>query len=141
MSAGPLDRLAVVLRELGPRLAWRQNPNYSTALPGTHFLENYGYVEIVGRGGLAVSDRVAAGLLLLGPETAYPPHAHPATEHYFVLNGTARWGLGSGPSTVRPPGRLIYHPSGVPHEMRTEKEPLLALYLWQGDLLTAARLV
>jgi quercetin dioxygenase-like cupin family protein len=141
MCGGPLDQLAVVLRELGPRFAWRQNPGYSAALVGSHFLENYGYAEIAGRGGLAVSDRVAAGLLLLGPETAYPPHAHPATEHYYVLSGTARWGLGDTPPTLRSPGSLIYHPSGVPHQMRTEKEPLLALYLWQGDLDTAATLV
>jgi mannose-6-phosphate isomerase-like protein (cupin superfamily) len=141
MHAGPLERLAVVLRESGPRLAWRQNPGYRAALVGPQFLENYGYAEIIGRGGLAVSDRVAAGLLLLGPETAYPPHAHPAAEHYYVLSGTARWGLGGSSPTVRPPGSLICHPPDVPHEMRTENDPLLALYLWQGDLLTGARLV
>jgi mannose-6-phosphate isomerase-like protein (cupin superfamily) len=141
MRGGPLGRLAVVLQGLGPYLAWRQNPNYSAAVLGTHFLANYGYAEIVGRSGLASSDRLAAGLLLLGPETAYPPHAHPATEHYFVLSGSAFWGLGDSPPTVRPPGSLIYHPSGIAHEMRTAKEPLLALYLWQGDLGTAASLV
>jgi quercetin dioxygenase-like cupin family protein len=141
MRGGALDRLAALLRELGPRLAWRQNPGYTAALLGRHFMDNYGYAEIVGPGGLAVGDRAAAGVLLLGPETAYPPHAHPATEHYLVLSGTARWALGDTPPAFRPPGSLIHHPPGVAHEMRTDKEPLLALYLWQGDLLTAARLV
>jgi hypothetical protein len=133
--------LAAALRALTPYLAWRQNPGYTADRVGIRFLDNYGYAELVGPAGLLLSDRVAAGVLLLGPDTTYPPHSHPAVEHYLPLSGTALWGVGGSPPSPRPPGWLIHHPSGVPHEMRTGAEPLLALYLWQGDLDTAAALV
>jgi hypothetical protein len=133
--------LGAALRALTPLLAWRQNPGYIADRVGAAFLDDYGYAETVGCAGFLVSARVAAGVLLLGPDTAYPPHAHPAVEHYLPLSGTALWGTGGSPPSPRPPGCLIYHPSGVSHEMRTGAEPLLALYLWQGDLGTAAALV
>jgi quercetin dioxygenase-like cupin family protein len=108
---------------------------------GPAYLENYGYLEIIGPGGVASGDRILAGAMLLGPHTHYPPHAHPATEHYYVLAGTACWGLGDGPLEPHPPGTLIHHPSGVVHQTRTGDDPLLVLYLWQGEVHVAADLV
>jgi mannose-6-phosphate isomerase-like protein (cupin superfamily) len=136
-----LLRFSDTLRALHGYLQWRQNANYTVTRLGERFRHNYGYAEIIGLNGLMVSDRVAVGVLLLGPDTEYPPHAHPATEHYCVLSGSAHWGLGGCPPTVRDPGSLIYHPSGVAHDMRTGENPLLALYLWQGNLSTPANLV
>jgi len=140
-EAGPSGRLVKALRSLEPILPWQQNPNYSLQRMGVAYLENYGYLEIIGPCGAACGEHVVAGVMLLGPETHYPPHAHPATEHYNVLSGTAFWGLGNGPLEPRPPGSLIHHPSGVVHQTRTGKEPLLVLYLWQGEVHVAANLV
>jgi mannose-6-phosphate isomerase-like protein (cupin superfamily) len=140
-ETGPSGRLVQALRTLEALLPWRQNPNYSLERMGAAYLENYGYLEIIGASGISCEDRVVAGVMLLGPETHYPPHAHPATEHYYVLSGTAFWGFGNGPLEPRPPGSLIYHPSGVSHQTRTGNEPLLVLYLWQGEVRTAANLV
>jgi len=140
-ETGPSGRLVKALRSLEALLPWQQNPNYSLERMGTAYLENYGYLEIIGACGIAWGEHVVAGTMLLGPETHYPPHTHPATEHYYVLSGTAYWGLGNGPLEPRPPGCLIHHPSGISHQTRTGNEPLLVLYLWQGEVRVAANLV
>jgi mannose-6-phosphate isomerase-like protein (cupin superfamily) len=139
-EAAGLKGMADVLRSLEPLLPWQQNPNYAVDRMGAAFLENYGYFEIIGAGGLWCGDLISAGVLLLGPQTHYPPHAHPAVEHYCVLSGDASWGLGDGPLLSRPPGSVIYHPSGVPHQTLSGDAPLLVLYLWQGDVHVAANL-
>ena len=83
------------------------------------------------RGPIA-SRRLAVGFLLLGPDVAYPLHSHEAEEIYLVLSGTAAWRRGGEPWRDEAPGALIHHPSRAPHAMRTEREPLLALYAWRG---------
>jgi hypothetical protein len=35
---------------------------------------------------------------------------------------------------------VIHHPSGVPHATRAGDTPLLAVYVWRGELGTHARL-
>ena len=75
----------------------------------------------------------------MAPGTLYPAHAHAATELYHVLGGRARWQRGGEPWALRPPGAFILHPSGVAHAMATEAQPLLALYVWYGDMAGAVR--
>ena len=138
--AGLPDALA----GLGPQLVWTQNPNYRRAPPSEDFLDQYGYAVLVGpRAGppaLVEHATLALGVLLLGPGTQYPLHHHPATEIYVPLN-EAEWWRGGGPWREEAPGAVILHPSGVPHATRTGRLPLLAIYLWSGDLGTHARLV
>ncbi len=119
-------------------LPWVQNPNYTVETVGAAFVDHYGYADVVGPRGLVPSEAYALGVLLLGPQTTYPPHAHPATEVYCVVGGTAEWRRGEGTWTLRPPGSLIHHPPRTPHAMRTHEQPLLAIYLWRGDLDTPA---
>lgn len=116
---------------------WRRNPTYGDAA----FLERYAYAELVGPGCDEPFPDAAFGLLALAPHTHYPAHAHPAVESYVVLLGTAAWQAGDAPWTAQPPGALVHHPSGVAHAMRTGAEPLLAAWLWTGDLTAPARLV
>ncbi len=54
-----------------------------------------------------------------------------------MLGGRARWQRGGEPWTARPPGAFILHTSGVAHAMATAAEPLLALYVWYGDMAGA----
>jgi hypothetical protein len=131
---GPLARLA-------PELGWVQNPNYVARPPSPDFLDNYGYAVLAGPGGLVASEALALGLLLLGPRTHYPTHRHPAVEVYVVAGGEAEWRKGEETWRREPPGAVIRHDSMVPHATRTLAEPLLAVYLWQGDLATHARIV
>lgn len=119
-------------------LEWRQT--YGAGDFGAAFLERYGWTEVVGLRGPIPSQRVAAGFLLLGPEVTYPAHAHEAEEVYLPLSGRAWWQKGEDWRQVEPL-TPIHHPGWVPHAMRTETEPLLALYLWRGGDLAAKSVI
>ncbi|MGT2465733.1 dimethylsulfonioproprionate lyase family protein [Mesorhizobium atlanticum] len=88
-----------------------------------------------GMRGHFVNDEVAAGLLILGPDILYPDHHHIAEEIYIPLTGGTEWRMGEGDFNVRDAGEVIHHASNVSHAMRTDKEPLMALYLWRGGPL------
>jgi dimethlysulfoniopropionate lyase len=138
-----VSSLCASLAALSPRLTWTQNPNYRRTPPSPDFLDNYGYAVLAGPAdgppGLARHDSLAFGVLLLGPRTHYPRHHHPAAEIYIPLN-TADWWRGEGPWREESPGAVIYHAPNVPHATRAGGTPLLALYLWRGELATHARL-
>jgi hypothetical protein len=135
--------LAEALIPIAPHLRWTQNPNYRRQPPSPRFLDDYGYAVVAGpvggAQGLAVAPALALGVMLLGPRTVYPAHAHPAVEIYLPL-GPARWQCDGGPWRHRDGGSPIHHASGVVHATATDEAPLLALYLWRGDLGTHARL-
>lgn len=137
---GPLRQLADAFIAVEPYSDWLQNPNYTADTIGPAFFESYGYVELVGPGRPVESDAFLIGFLLLGPGTLYPDHSHQAAEVYHVVAGTAEWWREDQDWTTRPPGAAIAHASGVRHAMRARDEPLLALYCWQGEIATAARL-
>jgi len=122
--------LVGALCRASPRLQWRQT--YSTQeVPGA-FLDNYGWTELLGTCGPLASDRMACGILILGPATLYPRHRHQAEEVYLPLSGTAEWQQGDAVWRRHRPGTLVHHASDEPHSMRTGETPLLALYLWRG---------
>jgi Dimethlysulfonioproprionate lyase len=124
---------------LAEELDWGQT--YSSADFGERFLENYGYNEWIGQRGAFMSQRVACGVLLLGPDTEYPDHSHEAEELYLPLAGHAFWRSGPSDWRLRPPGEWIHHSSWTAHAMRTSQEPLLAAYLWRaGDLTAKSRI-
>jgi Dimethlysulfonioproprionate lyase len=78
---------------------------------------------------------------MLGPETEYPAHSHEAEELYLPLAGRAWWRSSESDWRLRPPGTWIHHRSWTVHAMRTEREPLLAAYLWRaGDLSAKSRI-
>jgi hypothetical protein len=143
-ARGAASPFSSALRTLGPSLSWTQNPNYRRQPPGPAFLENYGYAVIAGPAdgppGLALDPRLAVGVLLLGPGTLYPLHEHPAVEIYCPLTLEGEWWLGNGPWRREPPAAIIYHAPSVRHAMRAGSSPLLAVYIWRGDLATHARL-
>lgn len=136
--------LANTVDSLAPILSWTQNPNYRRTPPDAGFLEHYGYAVIVGPAdgppALAIDPRLALGVLLLGPGTHYPLHSHPAIEVYYTLTEEGEWWRDAGPWRSEPSGSAIYHAPNVPHATRTQSSPLLAIYLWQGDLETHASL-
>jgi hypothetical protein len=124
---------------LAASLDWRQT--YGAEDFGARFLERYGWSEFFGQRGLFVSDVIACGVLLLGPELEYPLHSHVAEEIYIPLAGASQWKMGATSWNVRAPGACIHHASGVPHAMRTDAQPLLALYFWcGGDLQQKSRI-
>jgi hypothetical protein len=120
-------------------LAWHQT--YTAADVGAGFLDRYGWTELVGLRGPIPSETMACGMLMLGPDTHYPAHAHEAEELYLPLAGCALWKRGRDPYAERRPGTPIHHPSRIQHAMRTGPEPLLALYVWRGGLAVPSRLL
>lgn len=132
-------RLAGLLADLAGWLAWRQS--YTAAEFGPDFLQRYGWTELIGTSGPIANEAAAFGFLILGPHTLYPSHAHEAEELYLPLAGTAWWQRGREAPAPVPPGTPIHHPSWLPHAMRTEAEPLVALYCWRGGPLSAKPLV
>jgi mannose-6-phosphate isomerase-like protein (cupin superfamily) len=130
------EDLVGLIRPNFAHLHWRQNPNYSDP----EFLNNYAYCELIGPDGHAASTSVRFGLLLLDRHTHYPPHAHPASEVYFVLSGHARFRQRDKPWRSCPIGQFVFHESNVPHEMQTRDDPALLVYWWRGDVTPHARL-
>ncbi|MDQ6433057.1 dimethylsulfonioproprionate lyase family protein [Mesorhizobium sp. LHD-90] len=117
----------------GDQLHWGQT--YTAADFGQKFVDNYGWLELLGTRGHFVHDEIAAGLLILGPQLLYPDHHHVAEEIYIPLTGGTEWRKSGGDFVVREAGEVIHHPSNVNHAMRTGDDPLLALYLWRGGPL------
>jgi hypothetical protein len=128
--SAPLVRALV---QAAPALAWHRS--YAAAEVGAAFHENYGWTEFAGLKGPVHSERLACGVLLLGPGVTYPAHSHEAVELYVPLSGTALWRQGDLPWTPRPPGSVILHRSFESHAMRSGLEPLIALYCWRSDNL------
>jgi Dimethlysulfonioproprionate lyase len=138
--AAPDTRALVdAIAALADELDWRQT--YSPTDFGQRFLDNYGWNEWIGGRGAFVSERVACGVLLLGPDTEYPAHAHEAEELYLPLAGRAYWRSGKSEWRLRTPGESIHHPRWTAHAMRTAREPLLSAYVWRaGDLTAKSRI-
>ncbi len=134
-EGGAGEAIARLLAERGQRLRWGQT--YGRADFDARFLDNYGWMELFGERGHYASDRLACGVLLLGPQTHYPDHHHEAEEIYIPLTPGALWSKGGAAFEARAAGDLIHHPSMMPHAMRTVADPLLALYLWRGGPLSA----
>ena len=126
--------LLAALHGAAPHLAWGQT--YAAAEVGAAFLDCYGWTELAGLRGPLPSAELAAGFLLLGPQTHYPQHSHAAEEVYMPLSGAAAWQRGTEGWRQRVPGELVYHAPHQPHAMRTAAAPLLAFYVWRGGDLT-----
>jgi hypothetical protein len=118
------------LQALAPHLTWRQT--YTSEESDEAFLSNYGWTELVGAKGLFHDPTVSTGFLLLGADTFYPPHSHPAIERYLPISGVADWYDEDQGWRPVAPLNLILHRSGVRHAMRTGGEPLLAYFHWSG---------
>ncbi len=131
------EALVGLIRPKFPHLHWQQNPNYADPA----FLNNYAFCELIGPDGHARSDSIRFGLLLLDRHTHYPPHAHPASEIYYVLSGHARFRQPGTPWRSCPIGQFVFHRANVAHETQTRDDPALLVYWWRGAVETHAQLV
>jgi hypothetical protein len=124
------DHLLAAIRSVAFHLPWRYSYARRSDAPGLQ--NNMAFAEIIGPAAPYVSERVCLGLTLIGPNTFYPPHWHPAIELYYVAAGEATW-TANGLSRRNPPGTFILHGPKVIHAMQTHQEPLLAVYTWSGE--------
>ncbi|MBV6272572.1 hypothetical protein KVP09_06535 [Alcaligenaceae bacterium CGII-47] len=115
-------------------LPWTQNPNYRGRPEFADYLSVSTYCMLTGSGGLVANDQVWSGLFIMGANTDYPAHAHPALEAYFILSGTAIWWREGENPIARPEGSTVFHDRMRSHAMRTLNEPLLCYFLQSGEL-------
>ena len=139
LDAVPDNGVMGVVKAAAPGLQWRQT--YGAADFGAAFLQDYGWSEFIGLRGPVASERIACGVLLLGPGVIYPAHAHEAEEVYLPISGVAQCQRGEGAFAPVPVGQAVHHPSWMPHAMRVGAAPLAALYLWRGGDLAAKSVI
>jgi hypothetical protein len=133
--------ISQAIAELRPYLQWRQSKAYNDALLGTGFIQNYGWCEVIGPNGFFRGDDFLLGLLMLGPNTHYRDHFHPAPELYWPLTSDAEWLKGDEQLTPKAAGTVIWHRPNVIHATRTRARPLLTIWSWTRDTGTPARLI
>ena len=127
--------IATALRPIAAAFPWRYS--YAPRADAPDLGQDIAFAELVGPVAPFRSATVCLGLLLIGPHRLYPHHVHPAVEMYFVVSGTASWTAGQVSRRV-PPGSFILHPASMSHAMRTDAEPLLAVYTWTGEVSVAS---
>lgn len=111
---------------------WRGLP-WRTGIRGT--LPNIGVVEIVGPTGMYKSEQCRGGVMFQIARHHYAWHRHAAEEFYLPVFGAAKWlAEGKAAEVVAPLQKTIHHQPWQAHAMETAAAPLLALWLWTGDL-------
>lgn len=99
------------------------------------FLASFATGDLVGSSGSYASHSLILGLFLMGPDTFYPAHAHPAEEFYLVISGEGEFQNGADAEfQKKKSGDVILHQSNVSHAIRTGSSVLFAVYGWRGDL-------
>lgn len=135
VTAGRGQGLAKAAEAVADGLHWRNKYQNSDAW----LYDRFAFCDLIGPDGVQHSDAVTLGLVIVGPQTHYPLHHHPARELYLVLAGTAGWAVDDQPFVLRPPGTLLLHRESQPHAMQTGAETLVALSLWRGDIRSPSR--
>lgn len=127
---GRYRRVSKLVRQVADLLVWSQNPSYSEAKLGAHFMRNYVFGLLTGPDAPLAQDAAPSGFLLLGPNTEYPAHSHVPREIYLVLTPDVEWQLDGKKWFSVTPGEAIYHAPKQTHAMRTNDTPMLAFAAW-----------
>ncbi|MEM9278660.1 MAG: dimethylsulfonioproprionate lyase family protein [Pseudomonadota bacterium] len=130
-------RLVHTFIEHADRIHWAQM--WDPEDFGEYFTDNYCHMQLIGPEGHFTSDEMAGGIVMYGPHTHYPNHWHVAEEIYIPLTGNGLWSMDNGDYVLRDAGEFIFHESNMPHAMKCEDTPMLALWIWRdGDLMAKA---
>lgn len=125
---------------LAPALPWRQTVGYLDVL-SRDYLDNYGYVQLLGPNALVEHPDVRVGIGLWGPNLHYPAHKHEAEELYHVLAGEPSFVDSAGESRVTKPGDAVHHAPWQVHSQDFGATPTVLLYCWTGAVEPDAVLV
>ncbi|MXV98135.1 MAG: hypothetical protein F4126_06720 [Acidimicrobiaceae bacterium] len=128
------------LLRLAPVLPWRQTVGYLDVL-SRDYLDNYGYVQLLGPNAIVENPDVRVGIGLWGPNLHYPAHQHEAEELYHVLAGEPSFGDPDGESHVTRPGDAVHHAPWQVHSQDFGATPTVLLYCWTGAVEPDAVLV
>lgn len=125
---------------LGPALPWRQTVGYLDVL-SRDYLDNYGYVQLLGPDAIVEHPNVRVGIGLWGPRLHYPAHRHEAEELYHVLAGEPSFSGPDGTSRATRPGDAVHHAPWQVHSQDFGNAPTVLLYCWTGAVQPDAELV
>ena len=98
-----------------------------------HFLDNYGYFELIGPTGHFHSDKCNAYIAYWGPGLYYPAHHHASEELYFLLSGAAIFESDGDSAATLGPTEQCFHASHQPHAVTTTDSAILTLVLWHDS--------
>ncbi len=125
------DPLLGHLADIADMLTWRVSAG---GWDNAEVASSIVVAELIGPDGMTRSDQCRFGLLLQQAQVFYPPHHHEAEELYLVLSGVAAWQADRNQPALLQPGSFAHHAPWQPHSIRTEADPLLALWGWTGNL-------
>ncbi|MBC8036801.1 MAG: transcriptional regulator [Rhizobiales bacterium] len=126
----PIPRLGTALKKLAPDLVWRRRKGAEKE--SQNFFDGHANAVVVGPDGLEMRKDVLVGISLMAPHVRYPDHQHPPEEVYVSLAGGAWWKQGHDWHQPEP-GGLVHNEPHVMHAMKTDDDPLLAIWcLWVG---------
>ena len=123
------DKTALI-REGAAHLPWTDG---GFALP-TAIRGRNAFAELIGPEGPLFSPRCRFGFYLQAPDCLYPAHSHAAEELYLILSGAPEWQVEEAEPFVPAEPGLVHHLPWQKHAMRTGPAPLLALWVWLGDI-------
>lgn len=128
------------LLRLAPVLPWRQTAGYLDML-SRDYLDNYGYVQLLGPNAIVEHPDVRVGIGLWGPNLHYPAHQHEAEELYHVLAGGPSFSGRDGERRLTRPGDAVHHSPWQVHSQDFGATPTVLLYCWTGAVEPDAVLV
>ena len=119
-----------LLRDSASHLPWTEDGFVlPTAIQGRN-----AYAELIGPEGPLFSSQCRFGFYLQAPDCLYPAHSHAAEELYMILSGSAEWSVDVAERFVPPVLGLVHHRPWQKHSMLTRRLPLLAMWVWLGDI-------
>ena len=89
-------------------------------------MDNYGWSALA----LTGSDKMAFGVLLLGPGVTYPLTSYASEGIFLVIGGSPEWISDDGPWRRVEAGSIIGRPFDGAEGKRPGDEPMLALFAW-----------
>ena len=119
------------IQKTNPKLAWRE-PGFGR-IPDT-IASHLAVCEIIGPHGQIAHKDIRVGLLHQAANVTYPSHNHAAEEVYLVLTGPQEWQKDNDAWYEGSSGDFIHHLPYQPHAIRTARTPLLALWVWTGNI-------
>lgn len=125
--------------DLAADLPWQQT--YTEAQVGKHYLQNYGWFNLLSPDGLFESHslRISIGVWL--KPIFYQEHRHEPEEDYVILAGGGLFRSEGGSDRICGVGDIVHHVSNQSHSIDMADSDLLALALWRGgDLMRRATL-
>lgn len=131
--------IASCFKGLYPQMYW--SSYYSRDDAAVDLLDELAIGELISPRGPVLSTEIILGAVVLGPDTYYPPHAHKASEVYYIISGNPLFKRGGEEWTKMPAGSFCHHPDCLTHAVRSGHDPMLALYTWRGDIASPAYFV